>query len=137
MYRARLMQLTQLLGWLHHLERFPRRAASKPESAGQRSADEQMPPARHQLVDLSRRTMMLVPLCFCAAAVTSGPASADGSMPDPANSCFECDGTGIVPCELGFECWDGRRALWCGSCRRGGEQGGGGASPPLCRPLHL
>ncbi|PNW76779.1 hypothetical protein CHLRE_11g475850v5 [Chlamydomonas reinhardtii] len=74
--------------------------ASKPESAGQRSADEQMPPARHQLVDLSRRTMMLVPLCFCAAAVTSGPASADGSMPDPANSCFECDGTGIVPCDM-------------------------------------
>ncbi|KAG2423840.1 hypothetical protein HXX76_015000 [Chlamydomonas incerta] len=44
--------------------------------------------------------MVLVPLCFCAAAVTSGPASADGNMPDPANSCFECDGTGIVPCDM-------------------------------------
>ncbi|KAG2441265.1 hypothetical protein HYH02_010108 [Chlamydomonas schloesseri] len=74
--------------------------ASQPESAGPRSADEQMPPARHQLVDLSRRTMVLVPLCICAAAVTGGPASADGGMPDPANSCFECDGTGIVPCDM-------------------------------------
>jgi hypothetical protein len=47
---------------------------------------------------MSRRTFLMVPAaCLCSSAFL-GEANAEG-MPDSATSCFECDGTGIVPCE--------------------------------------
>lgn len=62
--------------------------------------DEQDLSAAPILVDMTRRTLMLAPLCCAAAAAAmAGPATAEGEMPDSANSCLECDGTGIVPCE--------------------------------------
>ncbi|KXZ48242.1 hypothetical protein GPECTOR_29g22 [Gonium pectorale] len=61
--------------------------------------EESLAASRPRLIDLSRRSFVMVPLC-CAAAAAAGPAFADGEMPDPANSCFECDGTGIVPCDM-------------------------------------
>ncbi|KAG2494654.1 hypothetical protein HYH03_007170 [Edaphochlamys debaryana] len=76
-------------------------SSNRRDAAEPREPEEQVPVARHQLVDMSRRTMMMVPLCICAtSAVGSMPASAEDSMPDPNNSCFECTGTGVVPCDM-------------------------------------
>ncbi len=83
--------------------------------------------------------VLVMPLC-CAAAAAS-PAIA-GEMPDPANSCLECDGTGIVPCEYVSKTALGRAAqissdLFClgcllPGCRRGRAPPGNGKPGYSC-----
>lgn len=53
-----------------------------------------------QLVNMTRRQLvMVIPAC-CAAAAAAGPAAAEEGPVDPANSCLECAGTGIIPCDM-------------------------------------
>lgn len=101
-------------------------AATNGEGPKPLDEEEVYPVARQQLVDMSRRRLVMVlPLC-CAAAAAS-PAIA-GEMPDPANSCLECDGTGIVPCEYASKIFLGRAAqiradLSCLGCLLSGWPG--------------
>ncbi|GLI65129.1 hypothetical protein VaNZ11_008582 [Volvox africanus] len=75
--------------------------ASQPrDGADKRRIDQQDLGSTPKLVDMTRRTVVFVPLCCAAAAVALPGSGTAGEMPDPANSCFECDGTGIVPCDM-------------------------------------
>lgn len=61
-----------------------------------------------QLINPSRRSLMLVvPLVAAAAAGAAGAAApgaqAAGEMPSMDDTCLECAGIGIVPCEWGAQ----------------------------------
>jgi hypothetical protein len=51
------------------------------------------------VIDVTRRSVVLIAPVAAALAVAAGPARAAGEMPDPEDSCRECAGIGIINCE--------------------------------------